>query len=72
MFWQFVEFSLLWSILTVGGVVQVACQGFLVRGSLCRCSDRWRWISSLWNAMKCPVMSYEMSVGWSNFGQPVY
>ena len=26
-----VEFSLLWSFLTVGGVVSVACQGFLVR-----------------------------------------
>jgi len=30
-FWQFVEFSLLWSFLAVGGVGQVACQGFLVR-----------------------------------------
>ena len=30
-FWQFVEFSLLWSFLAVGGVVQVACQGFQVR-----------------------------------------
>ena len=30
-FWQFVEFSLLWSFLAVGGVVQVACQDFLVR-----------------------------------------
>ena len=30
-FWQFVEFSLLWSFLTVGGVVQVTCPGFLVR-----------------------------------------
>ena len=30
-FWQFVEFSLLGSFLTVGGVVRVACQGFLVR-----------------------------------------
>ena len=30
-FWQFVKFSLLWSFLTVGGVVWVACQGFLVR-----------------------------------------
>ena len=30
-FWQFVEFSLLWSFLTVGGVGWVACQGFLVR-----------------------------------------
>ena len=25
------EFSLLWSLLAVGGVVWVACQGFLVR-----------------------------------------
>ena len=30
-FWQFVEFSLLWSFLAVCGFVQVACQGFLVR-----------------------------------------
>ena len=30
-FRQFVKFSLLWSFLTVGGVVQVACQGFLVK-----------------------------------------
>ena len=30
-FWQFVEFSLLWSFLPVGGVVWVACQGFLVK-----------------------------------------
>ena len=30
-FCQFVEFSLLWSFLTVGGVVWVGCQGFLVR-----------------------------------------
>ena len=30
-FWQFVEFSLLGSFLNVGGVVQVACQSFLVR-----------------------------------------
>ena len=30
-FWQFVEFPLLWSFLAVGGVGWVACQGFLVR-----------------------------------------
>ena len=30
-FWQFVEFSLLWSFLAVGGVGWVACQDFLVR-----------------------------------------
>ena len=32
-------------------------------GSLCRCSGGWSWISSLWSAMKCSIMSYEMSVG---------
>ena len=30
-FWQFVDFSLLWSFLAVGGVLWMACQGFLVR-----------------------------------------
>ena len=30
-FWQFVEFSLLWRFLAVGGVGQVAFQGFLDR-----------------------------------------
>ena len=30
-FWQFVEFSLLWNFLAVGGVLSVSCQGFLVR-----------------------------------------
>ena len=30
-FWQFVEFSLLWSFLAMGGVGWVACQGLLVR-----------------------------------------
>ena len=30
-FWQFVEFSLLWCFLALCGFVQVACQGFLVR-----------------------------------------
>ena len=30
-FWQFVELYLLWSFCTVGGVVRVACQGFLVK-----------------------------------------
>ena len=30
-FWQFVKFSLLCSFLTVGGIVHVACQDFLIR-----------------------------------------
>ena len=29
--WQVVEFPLLWSFITVGGVGRLACQGFLVR-----------------------------------------
>ena len=32
-FWEFVEFSLLFCFLAVDGVVSVACQGFLVRGA---------------------------------------
>ena len=32
-------------------------------GKLVLVSGGWSWISSLWSAMKCPVMSYEMSVG---------
>ena len=31
LFWLFVEFSLLCSFLSVGGVGKVTCQGFLVR-----------------------------------------
>ena len=36
----------------MGGVVRVACQGFLVREA---CVGEWSWISSLWSTMKCPV-----------------
>ena len=60
-FWQFVEFSLLWSFLAVGldrWLVKVSWLGK-------RVSVFW-WVEldfSLWSAMKCPVMSYEMSVG---------
>ena len=46
----------------MGGFVWVACQVFVVRGSLCRCSGGWSWISSPCSVIKCPVMSYEMSV----------
>ena len=35
-FCEFVEFSLLWNFLTVGGVVSVPCQGFLVREACVR------------------------------------
>ena len=51
-FWQLVEFSLLWSFLAVGRVEWVACQGFLVReacvgvlvgGAGFVCSGGWSW-----------------------------
>ena len=32
-------------------------------GSLLRCSGGWSWISSLWSAMKCPIVSFEVSLG---------
>ena len=35
-FWEFVEFSVLWSFLAVSGAVSVACQGFLVREACVR------------------------------------
>ena len=47
----------------MGGVVLVAYQGFLVREACVRCSGGWSWISSLWSAMKCPVVSFEMCMG---------
>ena len=31
-------------------------------GKLCWSSGGWSWISSFWSAIKCPVMSYEMSM----------
>ena len=61
-FWQFVEFSLLWSFLTVDGVGQAACQGFLIREACVGVLVGGAGFCSLWSAMKGPVMSYEVSV----------
>ena len=46
----------------MGGVVQVACQGFLVREACFGVLVGGAGFCSLWSAMKCPVMSYEMSM----------
>ena len=45
----------------MGGAGCLACQGFLVREA-CLCSGVWNWISSLWSAIKCPVVSFEMGL----------
>ena len=52
-FWEFVEFSLLWSFLTVGGVVLVACQGFLVREA---CVGFW-WVELDFFSLECNEVS---------------
>ncbi|CAN0151949.1 unnamed protein product, partial [Rangifer tarandus platyrhynchus] len=40
-------------------------------GSFCQCSGGWSWISSLWSAMECPVVSFEMGLCvWCDFGKP--
>ena len=45
---------------------------FAGKRSLCRCSGGWSWISSLWSAVECPVMSFDMGLCVRcDFGQPV-
>ena len=71
-FWQFVEFSLFWSFFTVGGVVQLACQGFLLKeapvgvlvGGAGFLLSGVQWSVQQW-VMRCQWV-------WSDFGQPVY
>ena len=46
----------------MGGVVQVVCQGFLLREACVGILVGGAGFFSLWSAMKCPVMSYEMSM----------
>ena len=58
----------LWSSLYCGvSSLWVGLYRWLVKvswlGKLVACSGGWSWISSLWSAMKCPVMRYEMSMG---------
>ena len=61
-FWQFVV-----PLYCGGSSLWVGLDRWLVKvswlGSLYQCSGGWSWISSLWSAMTCSVMSYEMSVG---------
>ena len=44
------------------GFVQVASQGFLLREACVGILVGGAGFFSLWSAMKCPVMSYEMSM----------
>ena len=55
----------------MGGVGQLAYQGFLVREAWVGVLV-WNWISSLWSAMEYPVMSFEMGLCVRcDLGQPV-
>ena len=55
--------SLLWRFLAVGGAGWVACQGFLVREACVSVLVGGAGFFSLCTAMKCPVMSFKMSMG---------
>ena len=47
------EFSLLWNFLTVGGVVSMACQGFLVKEA---CVSVW-WVELDFFSLECNEVS---------------
>ena len=58
----------LWSSLYCGGSsLWVGLYGWLAKvswlGKLAQCSGGWSWIFSLWSTVKCPVISFEMSMG---------
>ena len=49
----------------------LACRGLLVREA-CVGVGGWSWVSSLWSAMECPAVSFEMGPWvWCDFGRPV-
>ena len=54
--------SLLWSLLPVGGVGRVACQGFLVK-EVCISELVGGAGSLLSGVRKCPVVCFEVPVG---------
>ena len=55
----------------MGGVGQLACQGFLVREACIGVMVRGTGFL-LWSAMECPVVSFEMGLCVRcDFGQPV-
>ena len=61
-FWQFVV-----PLYCGGSSLWLGLNEWLVKvswlGKLVWCSGGWSWISSICSAMKCPVVSFEMSVG---------
>ena len=44
------------------GVGPVVCESFLVLGT-CLCPGGSSWVSSLWSAVQCPVVSFGVSSG---------
>ena len=56
----------------MGGVGQLACQGFLVREACVSVLVHGIGFFSLWSAMECPVMSFAICLCVRcDFGQPV-
>ena len=56
----------------MGGVGQLACQGFLVREACVSVLVRGNGFL-LWSAMECPVIGFAMGLCVRcDFGQPVY
>ena len=53
-------FGVIWGSLYIFEISCLSVASFAIIASH---SEGWSWISSLWSAMKCPVMNYEMSVG---------
>ena len=47
-------------ILPSGWCWTIGLSSFPGSGSLCQCSGAWKWTSSLWSAMECPAISFEM------------
>ena len=57
----------------MGGAGCLACRGLLVREACVSVLVGGAGFFSLWSALECPVVSFEMGLWvWCDFRQPVY